>query len=219
MLTICKNQEECFFGNHPTLRELDQVCEGSGLAVIGKSLELVNIVTNYKIKLNDIQIVMLSGLIFQKFSYLKETELTLFFYDIFGKFSEDKFFGSIEIQTIINLLTDWVKNKRANAIYEHDKQIKRREIEEYKHLLMNWKEYRERHGLDLSESPVRNILSSFGNPKVPKDTKESTSDFAKVLIENKFGFDDAATLKARRAFVLRYGYTPEDFLRKEGIYD
>ena len=213
MLEICEDREDCFFGNHQTLFELNQRCEGSGLAVIGNFLELINVTSNYKIKLSDLQIVMLSTLIYNKFSYLKDTEIMLFFHDYFLIFSEERFFGSIEMKTIINMLKEWVREKRGRAILEHDRQIKRRKEEENKQLRMSWNEYCQVNGIESSDSPIQKILNNLDKPIVPKDTKESISNSAKALIENKLDFGDEAMVKARRAFILRYGYTPEDHIR------
>lgn len=220
LLKMCKDREDCFFGKHPTLRQMNEKSGvKSGQILLSTFLNLMNVATNVKTKLSDVQIIILSEMIYEKFFYLKDSEISLFFYDYFRNFSEDRFYGSIETTTIIHMLTKWVREKRGKAKIKHKRQLWKQKEEENKHLKMNWKEHCKRNSLDLSESPVKKILSSFGKAKAPKDTKESTSDFAKALIVNRFGFDEAATVKARRAFILRYGYTPEDYLRKEGIYE
>ena len=218
MQETCKNRDDCFFGNHPKLSELNTqsgVCTAQIL--ISTCLNLVNVLSNYKAKLSDAQIIIMCDMIYEKYFYLKETEMKLFFYDFYLHMNGETFFGSIEIKTIMNMLTKWVREKRGNAIYEHDRKLKKEK--ESKETNMNWKEYCILNGLVESESPLRKILSRFGEPKVPKDTKESTSNYAKALIENRFGFREAAIVKARRSFVFCYGCTPEEYLIKEGIYE
>ena len=61
-------------------------------------------------------------------------------------------------------------------------------------------------------------MSGFGKNKAPKDTQESITESAQALINNKWGYNNDAMISARRSFVCRYGYTPEDYLRKEGKY-
>lgn len=217
MLAICRDREDCFFGNHPTLSELNQQCEGLGLGVIGNFLEILNSASNYKVKLSQLQILMLSSLIYEKFSYLKETELMLFFYDFFRKFSEDRFFGSIETKTIMNMLTEWVREEQGKAIFKYDRKM--RKEKESKETNMNWKVYCQRNGLEESESPIREILSRLDKPKASNDTKESITNYAMSLIDNKFGFDNETMVSARRTFILRYGCTPEEYLIKKEIYE
>ena len=106
MRSVCKDREDCLFGNYPTLQEMNNNCRGSGLAAISKCLDLMNVYTNYRAKLNLMQTLMLSQTIFDKFFYLKETELMLFFSDFYKYMNSDEFYGSIEPKTITTMLTN-----------------------------------------------------------------------------------------------------------------
>jgi len=217
MVSLCRNPEDCLFGNHPTLRELNlQTGVKAGQGVIATYLNMLNVATNYKLKLNEIQISMLSQMIYEKYFYLKETEVALFFYYFFKHPDSESFFGAIEMETVMAMLTKWVRRKRGAAIEQHDKLLDQQRKEDEKPYLLTWEEFCNKNGKDSSDSPISRILS--GKCKVPKDTKESITESAQALIENRWGYDDDAMMNARRAFVCRYGYTPEDYLRKEEKY-
>lgn len=215
MLSVCSDRDDCLFGEHSTLQEMNNNCRGSGLAAISKLLDLMNVFTN-KAKLDQLQNLTLSQTIYDKFFYLKETEVMLFFCDYYKYSSSDDFYGSLEPKTITMMLTKWVRVTRGAAIEQHDKLLDLQRKEEEKPYLLTWEEFCSKNGKDSSDSPISRILS--GKCKVPKDTKESIIESAQALIENKWGYDDDAIMNARRAFVCRYGYTPEDYLRKEGKY-
>lgn len=219
MLTACRNREDCWFGDHLTLQELNHAngCK-AGQGVVATYLYMLNVATNHKIKLDDLQVRMLSEMIFSKFFYLKDTEIMLFFHDYFKYLSSDKFYGSIEFKTLMDMLTEWVREKRGTAICRHDELLAQQRKEEEKPYLMTWEEFCHQNGNNSSDNPKDRILSGFGKRKVPQDTKESITESALALIENKWGYDDDTMRDARRSFMYRYGYTPEDYLRKEGKY-
>ena len=217
MRSACKDREDCLFGNHPTLLEMNKSCKGSGLAAISKCLDMMNVYTN-KVKLNTLQIIELSQTIFDKFFYLKETEVMLFFTDYFKYSSSGEFFGALEPNTISAMLTKWVRVTRGAAIERHDKLLSHQRKEEEKPYLLTWEEFCRQNGNNSSDSPIGRILSGFGKNKAPKDTQESITESAQALINNKWGYNNDAMISARRSFVFRYGYTPEDYLRKEGKY-
>ena len=210
VIAVCKDRDDCFFGNHPSLYEMNKGCSGAGHAVVSTCLELINEATNHKTKLSDLQILMLSETIYDKYSYLKDTEVTLFFYDYFKFLTSDKFYGSVEMKTVMEMLVKWVREKRGMAITKHDLLIKEKKDAEDKLQLMPWEEYCKSVGVDSSENPLAKLVSNFVRREVPKDTPESITESAQALIENKWGYDHDAMMNARRSFVCRYGYTPED---------
>ncbi len=217
MMGTCRNTEDCLFGNHPTLRELNlQTGVKAGQGVIATYLNMLNVATNYKLKLNEIQISMLSQMIYEKFSYLKETEVALFFYYFFKHPDSESFYGAIEMETVMAKLTKWVREKRGTAICRRDKLLSQQRKEEEKSYLMTWEEFCQQNGNNSADNPKDRILSGFGKRKIPQDTKESITESALALIDNKWGYNDDTMMDARRSFVCRYGYTPEDYLRKEG---
>ena len=218
MISVCKDRDDCLFGVHPTLLEMNESCKGSGLAAISKCLDLMNVATNYKVKLDVIQVAMATEMIYSKFFYLKETEIMLFFHDYFMYLGSDEFYGSIEPKTIIDMLTKWVREKRGMAISRHEELLAQQRKEEEKPYLMTWEEFCHKNGNNSSNNPKDRILSGFGKRKVPQDTKESITESALAIIENKWGYDNDTMMDARRSFTYRYGYTPEDYLRREGKY-
>ena len=91
MLSVCSDRDDCLFGEHSTLQEMNNNCRGSGLAAISKLLDLMNVFTN-KAKLDQLQNLTLSQTIYDKFFYLKETEVMLFFCDYYKYSSSDDFY-------------------------------------------------------------------------------------------------------------------------------
>ena len=217
MRSVCKNREDCLFGNHPTLQEMNNNSKGSAVVLICNLLDLMNGYTN-KGKLDRLQSINLSETICDKFFYLKETEVMLFFNDFFKYVSSDDFYGAIEPNTITTKLTKWVRMIRSAAIKRHDDILDMQRKEEEKPYHITWEEFCSQNGNNSSDSPIGRILSGFGKSKAPRDTQESITESAQALINNKWGYDDDTMTNARRSFACRYGYSPEDYLRKEGKY-
>lgn len=222
MLTISKDKDDCFFGNHPTLREMN-VSTGRKVAQFHVStlLCVVNEATNYKTKFSELQINMLTELIYDKFSYLKDTEITLFFYELFRHANKDLFYGSLEIETIMEELTRFVLEMRGQAIQDHDEQLALEKIEAEKDQYITWEELCNRKGMAVTTEPTEMLARRLNNknhhPAI--DTVESITKSATTIIQNNDGYDEATLVEFRSAFTRRYGYTPEDFLRKEGLHE
>ena len=217
VLEICAVPDDCWFGDYPTLKDLsERFSKGKALGFIASLLYMTNEATNYGTKLNGTQISMLSKMVFEKYSYLKTTELMMFFRWLFWCAQKDTFYGAIESETVIYLLTKFVREKRGNAIAQHEKALLNERLEREKVCSIDWKAYCAQKGIDLSESPIEKINSSFKS--VSKDKPDSIIESAEGIINNKWGYDDDMMMNVRRSFVYRYGYTPEDYLRKEGKY-
>ena len=214
MCSVCKDREDCLFGNYPTLQEMNNNCRGSGLAAISKCLDLMNVYTNYRAKLNLMQTLMLSQTIFDKFFYLKDTELMLFFSDFYKYMNSDEFYGSIEPKTITTMLTNWVRVKRGAAIEQHDKKLHRERIKAEKDDSVSWEQYCMQNELDEKESPIGRISAGFGR-KTDKETDELIRKSAEELVNNRWGYDKETMEKARKSFMTRYKSTPEYVLGKE----
>ena len=219
MLSTCRNREDCHFGNYKTLKELNKekgLKVGQGM--VATYLYLLNVATNYKVKLSDLQVKLLSETIYDSFFYLRETEVMLFFNDLIKYVSSDEFFGALEPNTISEKLTKWVRMTRSAAIKRHDDILDTQRKEEEKPYHITWEEFCSQNGNNSSDSPIGRILSGFGKSKAPRDTQESITESAQALINNKWGYDDDTMMNARRSFACRYGYSPEDYLRKEEKY-
>lgn len=215
MLSTCKNREECHFGDHKTLRELN--LENGlkvGQGMVATYLYLLNVATNYKVKLSDLQISMLSETIYDKFFYLKDTEVMLFFSDFYKNVNSDVFFRSIEPNTIITMLTKWVRVKRSAAIEQHDKKLHSERLDSEMADSVSWEQYNIQKGIDEKDSPIGRISAGLAC-KANKETDESIRKSAEELVNNRWGYDKETMKKARKAFVIRYNYAPEYILRKE----
>lgn len=218
MLSICRNREDCHFGDHKTLRELNRETGTKvGQGMVSTYLELLNATTNYKVKLSRLQIKMLSQTIYDKFFYLKDTELMLFFSDYYKYVNSDDFYGSIEPKTITTMLTKWVRKTRGAAIERHENRLHKERLESSKSECVNWEQYSAQKGVDPSNSPVGRIIAGLGS-KTDKEVSESIKKSAEELVNNRWGYNQRELEIARKSFMTRYGSTPEYYLKKHDEY-
>lgn len=218
MIATCKNREDCLFGEHKTLRELNQekgVKVGQG--IVATYLYLLNVASNYKVKLSDLQIKLLGETIYDKFFYLKETEVMLFFNDYFKYVNSDEFYGAIEPKTITAMLTKWVRTTRANAIYQHDKKLNKERLESEKGDCVSWEQYSVLKEVDQSNSPIGRIAAGLGS-KTDKDLSETIRKSAEELVNNRWGYTQKEMEIARKSFITRYGSAPEYYLKQHDEY-
>lgn len=212
MITTCRNQDDCFFGDYLTLREMNaQSGKKTGQNFVATLLNVVNAATNYNKKLNFVQMRFLSELIFEKFSYLKETEITLFFYLLFSQAQKDTFYGALEIETIMEKLTDFVRVRRAKAIERRDIKLQNEKLEREKINGISWQQHCSQKGIVESETPIGKLVLGIGR-ETPKDTGESIRKSAEELVNNRWGYNEITMKKAIEAFTNRYGYSPEYIL-------
>lgn len=215
MLAACKDRDDCWFGNHPTLREMNETRSVKvGQGTVAKFLVILNIASNCKLKLSYMQIRMLSEEIYSKYCYLKDTEIMLFFHDfLVDHKKENTFFGAIDPNIIKDALHTFVREKRGNAIWEHDKKLHSERLEKEKSKSVDWQQYCEQKGIDSSDDPIKRIISNFGH-KEPKDTPESIKKSAEELVYNRWGLDEKGIENARKSFMARHKCTSEYVIEK-----
>lgn len=214
-LIQCANREQCWFGNSPTLKELNGQADNiDAETLVSSYLNVFNLLCSQS-KLSSEQISILSIQIVMKYAYLKYTEIMLFFHDfIFYHKKENTFFGAIDPNIIMDALHTFVRNDRGNAIHEHYKRLDAERLAKEKSESIDWQQYCDQEGIDSSENPIERIISRFGR-KNPKDTPESIKNSADELVNNRWGLDETSMKNARKSFIARYKSTPEYILGKE----
>lgn len=116
-LTICNNTDECYFGSHPTLADLDR-----GYGRNASSYWLVPELTNLsefcgcKEKLTGNALKECAVIIAQQYHYLKTSELMLFFYK-FKAGEYGRFYGSVDPLIIMQALKEFTRDRY--TAYEH----------------------------------------------------------------------------------------------------
>lgn len=164
LVRYTENRERCFFGNAPTLSEINKAY-GSHSA----QQWLVYFLGNFseyagaRRKLSVMQISELSELIASEYYYLKVTELMLFFRGLkAGEYST--FYGSVDPLVIMDALHEF-ERLRNDAIARHESEMLNARLAEQKRDAVTYDEYThteiykrvrekmKKRGLELSKEP------------------------------------------------------------------
>jgi len=118
---ICKDSDDCFFGDHPTLGKI-RAGYGENAPVMWLIPQLYNL-SEYcgcKDKLQGSPLEDCANVIATDFFYLKVSELMLFFHRFkSGKYG--RFYGSVDPLVITTSLRDFLR-ERAYAIDRHEQE-------------------------------------------------------------------------------------------------
>ena len=122
-IALCKDKELCYFGNSPTLAEINR--DYDKLAAIAWLVpQLTNIAefSNCKISFGEGQIRGCAELIATEYYYLKLSELMLFFYKFkCGEYGQ--FYGSVSPLVIMSSLRQF-QRERNDAIFQHESAVR-----------------------------------------------------------------------------------------------
>ena len=137
-IQLCKNEQDCFFGSHPTLAQLNATY-GQNTASVWLMPQLSNLVEfiGGENKMSGAVQQELAEIIAQEYQYLRTTELMLFFAE-YKKASFGKQFGSLRTNDILQGLHTFVMERRADAKYKRIKDEEKAERERsYQEYLKN----------------------------------------------------------------------------------
>ena len=146
-MKVCKDTELCLFGDAPVLSELN-MAYGEMTATMWLVPQLYDL-SEYcgaKEKLQGKPLEECASVIATDFYYLKVSELMLFFHR-FKSGRYGRFYGSVDPLVITRALRDFIA-ERNNAIDIYEKEMKKKELEEYmKHAVsreeaLNTEEYK-----------------------------------------------------------------------------
>ena len=112
-IEINHDKERCYFGNIPTLAEINRIYDKQA-AVAWLIPQLTNLAefSNCKTSFSEMQIRECAEMIVSEYSYLKLSELMLFFYR-FKCGVYEKFYGSVSPMTIMASLLIFLEERRA----------------------------------------------------------------------------------------------------------
>ena len=146
-MKICNNAELCIMGDFPTLEELKGEYNSMMPTVwLLPQLQNLSKFCGVKDKLDNKQLEQCAFIIATEYSYMKVSELMLFFYR-FKSGQYGKFYGNVDPLVITTALRDFAADR--NVEQDHYEEVRRKkELEEYmKHAVsheeaMNTEEYK-----------------------------------------------------------------------------
>jgi len=139
-LEICNNMELCFFGDFPTLSELNQVYY-DGMTVEWLMPQLTNL-SEYcgcKDKLTISQLHQCAFVIASEFYWLKVSEIMLFCH-FFKSAKYGRFYGSVDPLVITSALRMFI-NDRDNAYFKREMKMNEQKRLQEKNGCITWDEY------------------------------------------------------------------------------
>lgn len=129
-MQICHDAKMCIMGRFPTLAEVRKAYGSKAPEVwLIPQLDNLSEYCGVKEKLNKPQMRQLAYTIATEFSYLKVSELMLFFHR-FKSGRYGRFYGSVDPLVITRALRDFIP-ERNSAIDIYERERKKKELEEY----------------------------------------------------------------------------------------
>jgi hypothetical protein len=150
---LCQDKELCYFGNSPTLADLNRDYDRlAAIAFLVPQLTNVAEFANCKTSFGEGQIRSCAEMIAAEYYYFKVTELMLFFYK-FKAGEYGQFYGSVSPMTIMCSLKSFARD-RNDAIFQHESKLREEESERNKKDAISAEEY---------FAPKANKIISFFN--------------------------------------------------------
>lgn len=141
---ICSKPYRCYFGDSPTLAQLDAVYgkNNSDIWLIPQIVD-VSLACGLKDDVTKEQLSFISNAIKTEYGWLKTDELMLFCYNFkFGKYG--RFYSRFDTQTFTYSLSLFIKD-RNQAIDAYNQSLQEKEIENSKKNAISYEEYCRRH--------------------------------------------------------------------------
>lgn len=137
---MCKNKDNCFFGNAPTLAVINKEFDkDAAVAWLITQLTELAVYSNSQKEMNDYLVEECAKVIASEFYYLKTTELMLFFYNFkAGKYGV--FYGSVSPLVITTSLQQFLR-ERNDAYFAHESELNKKHLEEQKKNSISHAEY------------------------------------------------------------------------------
>lgn len=199
--------DECFFGNHPTLAQLNKEFDKK-FPVVWLMAHLHNL-SEYcgcKDKLSWTALNQCAIVIATEYYFLKTTELILFFHR-FKSGRYGRFYGAVDPLIITTSLRDFLK-ERSFAYETHEKEEQRRQDEESRKNAVSWEEYRDKFFPRDGVHPFERSYMQSPPFKSEEDT-ESVKNTAKAILDDPMPESKEVFC---RIFRKKYGCTPQEYI-------
>ena len=212
---LYKNIEDCYFGDYPTLSELNMAYSPKvAQAWIIPQLVDLSEFCGVKEKFTQNQLNQCSDIIANDFFYLKTSEIMLFFAK-FKRCCYGRFYGSVDPLVIIESLKKFCI-ERNKAYYDKEEKENERRIEESLKKSCTWEEYAERNGVNKSiiTSQESSNKSKVNTSLVKKEDviRETILNVATSLINKSYGNNEECLDYLRSTFKKKYGCSPEQYI-------
>lgn len=212
---LYKNIEDCYFGNYPTLSELNMAYSPKvAQAWIIPQLVDLSEFCGVKEKFTQNQLNQCSDIIANDFFYLKTSEIMLFFAK-FKRCCYGRFYGSVDPLVIIESLKKFCI-ERNKAYYDKEEKENEKRIEESLKKSCTWEEYAERNGVNKSiiTSQESSNKSKVNTSLVKKEDviRETILNVATSLINKSYGNNEECLDYLRSTFKKKYGCSPEQYI-------
>lgn len=139
-VALCRDKELCYFGNIPTLAELNRDYDPlAAVAFLIPQLTNVAEFANCKSSFGEGQIRSCAEMIAGEYYYMKMSELMLFFYK-FKNGEYGQFYGTVSPMVIMCSLRQFLR-ERNDAIFKHEAELRERQREESKKGAISAQEY------------------------------------------------------------------------------
>lgn len=211
---LCKNPENCWFGNYPTLEQVNRIY-GDNASEDWLTAQINNLQDFYsdKKKLSVLQLDELPALIYSSYPYLRITEMMLFFY-YFKRGDYESFFDVIDPIKITKSLKIFVTETRSNAYAAKEEEIEREYRNACKSSSMTEEEYLRSKGLPCQESKLDDMLSfeSVPSKNISDIANIAVFESAMALVNNIYGYTDDVHQKMCEGWKARYKCTPQEYV-------
>lgn len=209
---LYKNIHDCYFGDYPTLGELNGTYSPKAAqAWLIPQLVDLSEYCGVKEKFTTNQLNQCSDIIASDYFYLKVSEIMLFFAR-FKRCCYGRFYGSVDPLIITEALKKFCRERNI-AYYEKDKKEKERLLSESIKHACSWEDYAERSGQKGKPLPSLEKLGKVCRLQQERVcAKDKISEIAKSLINNSYKCDFKTLSVMRSTFEKKYGCTPELFI-------
>ena len=205
---IQRDRVSCFFGPFPTLQEVN--CAYKDYVAEKWLITQLDDLNKFSMQRDQMEVChydILPAMIMDKYSYLKVTEIMLFFWEVkCGSYG--CFYNKIEPARIMDMLWQFVTKTRQEAVRQREQEAIRK-----------YEEYRHQNEVADPER-LRSILTKISSrqPEQKNDVLDSEDESAVMLSAMNFLHNSSLTAEVKeqmaKGFVARYGCSPEEFVSK-----
>lgn len=205
------DRASCFFGPFPTLEQVNFAYKSYVAEKwLITQLDDLNKFSMQREQMEACHYEMLPAMIMDKFSYLKVTEIMLFFWEIkCGTFGP--FYNKVDPMRIMEMLWKFVAQTRQDAVMQREQEVKRK-----------YEEYRQENEV-VDPERLKKLLKAIASrePEVKKEVPNIESEAAIIQSAVNFIHNQSLTAEVKKqmaeGFKARYGYSPEEFVKNNQI--
>lgn len=199
-IDVANNEERAILGKSPTLKVID-IAYGEGSAAQWLLPQVHDLSSYCGVKDLEARAArQMAEIIANEYSYLKATELMLFFYRFkAGKYGQ--FYGRVDPLIIMEALRNGFLPQRTAV-------IENREKEEY------WKQRDQWAKTKMDPEKREQLLKNLEKQKMEEPYSKETAEQAKAIIGNTYNAPAHVLDHMRRLFRKNNGVTPEEYIEK-----